>query len=242
MKPQDEIMGIRGKSDYDDYVRAEWTLFFKDQQRAVATLEVLAGITVSKVLDVGCGAGQELFPLVTTKRAFGVGVDAAPEAGHAARTLFTRHAPDAQVAFIRSTAEALPFQSETFDVVICRLALPYTDNSSALAEFARVLRPGGVLLLKVHSAHYYLRKFRRGLRSRDLRSMAHAARVLVTGTLYLLTGRQPRSRMTGLETFQTWRMMIRYFERDGLLPSMAMPDSKQDTPSYLITKSTAAKS
>src|SRR6267142_843513 len=49
-------------------------------------------------------------------------------------------APEARVHFLRGSAEDLSFPDGVFDAVICRLALPYTDNSQALAEASRVLR------------------------------------------------------------------------------------------------------
>jgi ubiquinone/menaquinone biosynthesis C-methylase UbiE len=43
-------------------------------------------------------------------------------------------------------AEALPFDDGSFDLVTCRLAMHHFANPrQALAEFARVLKPGGVL-------------------------------------------------------------------------------------------------
>lgn len=43
-------------------------------------------------------------------------------------------------------AEALPFEEASFDLVTCRLAFHHFPNPhQALAEFARVLKPGGVL-------------------------------------------------------------------------------------------------
>jgi ubiquinone/menaquinone biosynthesis C-methylase UbiE len=43
-------------------------------------------------------------------------------------------------------AEALPFDDASFDLVTCRLAFHHFPNPrQALAEFARVLKPGGVL-------------------------------------------------------------------------------------------------
>jgi ubiquinone/menaquinone biosynthesis C-methylase UbiE len=43
-------------------------------------------------------------------------------------------------------AEALPFDDASFDLVTCRLAFHHFPNPrQAIAEFARVLKPGGVL-------------------------------------------------------------------------------------------------
>lgn len=48
------------------------------------------------------------------------------------------------VAYARSGAEALPFGDATFDAVVCCLVFEHIDDvDGALAEVARVLRPGG---------------------------------------------------------------------------------------------------
>src|SRR6266508_151725 len=151
------------ESEYDRYARAAWDRFVAHSERAATTLSALADLEVRRALDVGCGAGHELLPLVTERGAIGIGVDVVPQTGHAARKLFSAHAPTAHVHFVRASAEELPFTDGSFDVVICRLALPYTDNARALTEMARVLRAGGYFLLKIHHARYYLRKCAAGL-------------------------------------------------------------------------------
>jgi ubiquinone/menaquinone biosynthesis C-methylase UbiE len=195
------------------------------------------GAPVSRVLDVGCGAGQELLPFVSERGACGVGVDVAPETGRAGRELFVTRAPGARVAFVRAAAEALPFAAGSFDVVVCRLALPYTDNARALSEMARVLRGGGVLILKIHHPRYYLSEAAHALAALSPREFVHAARVLLSGALYRFTGRQPRgSRLLSGETFQTEAMLRRELARVRLRIRRAMPDSNPLSPSYVIEK------
>ena len=223
-------------SEYDSYVRAEWALFAEDPARARATLGAVAGLDVQRVLDVGCGAGQELLPFASVKETACVGVDVAPEVGRAGRELFAAHAPAARVSFARAAAEALPFDDGVFDLVICRLALPYTDNSRCLSELARVLRPGGALLLKIHHARYYGDKLRRGVASGDVLSALHAARVLAAGLVYRLTGRQPRTRFPSRETFQTAGMLRPELRRCQLAIRREMADTNPLTPSFLIFK------
>src|ERR671921_149610 len=104
----------------------------------------------------------------------------------AERELFVSHAPSAPVTFARAAAESLPFAEGVFDVVVCRLALPYTDNARCISELARVLRRGGAPLLKIHHARYYTRKLGDGLRSGQLPSALHAGRVLAAGLVYSL--------------------------------------------------------
>jgi ubiquinone/menaquinone biosynthesis C-methylase UbiE len=100
----------------------------------------LAGI---RILDVGCGSGGLARRLVE-EGADVTGVDPNPQALTAARTL----APAAR--FEEASAEALPFEDAAFDVVIILNALhhvPFDVMDRALAETARVLRPGGWLIV-----------------------------------------------------------------------------------------------
>jgi SAM-dependent methyltransferase len=221
---------------YDRYVRAEWGLFARDPERTAAARDAVTGLSIARVLDVGCGAGQELRPFLRDSHTFGVGIDVSPDVGNAGRELFASEQPQSHVAFVRAAAERLPFGTSSVDLVICRLALPYTDNARALGELARVLRPGGALLLKFHHARYYTLKFREALEERRLKSAIHACRVLFAGCLYHLTGSQPRGRLTGGETFQTMWLLRRELRRHGLQVSRVLADSDPAAPSLLIMR------
>ncbi len=231
-----ELTTMASRSEYDGYVLSEWEMFVGEESRRRESLEAVAELDVRRVLDVGCGAGQELLPFALERGARCVGIDVTAEAGRAGRRMFAAHAPQARVNFARAAAEVLPFADATFDVCICRLALPYTDNARVIAELARVLRPGGLLLLKIHHARYYAAKLWRGLRSGQVLSAVHAARVLAAGSIYRLTGRQPRSRIPSRETFQTLGMLSRELERCQLDVVREMPDTNSLTPSFLIRR------
>jgi len=174
------------KSTREDFIRT-----LEDPSRVKAAADIVAPLKVERVLDVGCGIGQALFPLAVSKQAIGVGIDVSETACRMGREVYAARLPDARIAFVLGVAESLPFAPDSFDVVNCGFALPYTDNARALAEIARVLRPGGLFLLKIHHALYYLRELRRGLLSRDLSMILYAGRVLVAGAIYHLTRRQP---------------------------------------------------
>jgi SAM-dependent methyltransferase len=117
-----------------------------------------------RLLDSGCGTGSIVRHLSARGRA--VGVDLSPEAVRLA------HGRGAAVA--RAELLALPFADGTFDAVTSFDVIYHRwvkDDAAAVREMARVLRPGGVLLLRVpalkmlwgahdeavHSRHRYTR-------------------------------------------------------------------------------------
>ncbi|MGH9932733.1 MAG: class I SAM-dependent methyltransferase [Pyrinomonadaceae bacterium] len=223
-------------TQYDSYVRAEWTLFRADPSRWSDSLGAVSGLEIRRVLDVGCGAGQELLPFVVDKKSLGIGVDLSPEVGASGRTLYSQSHPDARVSFANARAEALPFVSSSFDVVICRVALPYMNNAHALAEIARVTRGGGAVILKLHHWRYYWRKLVHSVLRLEALSAAHAARVLAAGTFYHLTGRQLKVLWLGNETFQTRWLIGRELGRVGLVIQRELADSNPLTPAFLVSK------
>ena len=90
----------------------------------------------SHVVDVGCGDGRHSHRLAERFGFSVVGVDPFP--------------PEAEgrVRFVRGTAEALPLEDESADLVWCRDILVHVaDLERAYAEFHRVLRAGGQALV-----------------------------------------------------------------------------------------------
>ena len=100
------------------------------------------------VVDVGCGRGAQLEQVVARGcRAIGVDLDDEALAACAKQVL----------AVVRARAEALPFRTGSLGGLICKVALPYTDEARALVEFARVLAPHGSAFVCSHGPGYYLR-------------------------------------------------------------------------------------
>ena len=197
--------------------------------------DLLAGLEVKCVLDVACGVGQALLPLAVGTGAFGVGVDASEMACRIGSQSFDAYRRESPPAFVRGRAESLPFESARFDVVNCALALPYTNNKRALKEMSRVLQPGGLLILRFHHALFYTWMLWRGLKSLDLHPIVHAARVLLAGTLYHLSGRQCRIRWLS-ETFQTRWQLRRDLESAGLYINYELAGSHPQSPTFAISK------
>src|SRR5215210_513601 len=181
-RPDGDMDPFRADSNY---FAAEWEMFKANPERASALLEAADKIRVERVLDIGCGAGQEMLPFVAAG-ATGIGIDLIPEAGVTGRAMFAREQLSERVSFLVSSGTKMPFDDSSFDVLICRVALMYMDNKAALAEMSRILRPKSILFLKYHGPAYYCWKFVNGLRSGYFKSAIHASRVLGAGIAYQL--------------------------------------------------------
>ena len=95
-----------------------------------------------RLLDAGCGTGFNLLALGRLGRA--TGIDLAPEA-----IAFCR---ERGVRAVRASLLALPFPDAVFDAVTSFDVVYHawvTDDRAAVAEMARVVRPGGLLLVRV---------------------------------------------------------------------------------------------
>lgn len=101
--------------------------------------------TNSHVLDVACGIGTTA-RLMT--REFGldvVGLDASA-ANVAKCENLLRANPEIAAGFVTGDAVSLPFPDESFDAVVCECAVStFADQARVVAEFIRVLKPGGMV-------------------------------------------------------------------------------------------------
>jgi 2-polyprenyl-3-methyl-5-hydroxy-6-metoxy-1,4-benzoquinol methylase len=121
-----------------ELVEAEHLLRYHWAAGAVSGLEVL---------DAGCGTGYgcALMAAAGAKRC--VGVDIAEVAIEHARA-HQQPDGDTRVQFIVADVTSLPFEDASFDAVTCFETIEHLDDQRALvAECARVLRPGGLLLV-----------------------------------------------------------------------------------------------
>jgi SAM-dependent methyltransferase len=101
------------------------------------------------VLDVATGGGHTALALAPYVR-YVVASDLTLAMLQAARQHIGAQAMD-NVACCRAPAEALPFAAASFDMVVCRVAAHhFADIRAFVGEAARVLRPGGRLLISDH--------------------------------------------------------------------------------------------
>ena len=95
----------------------------------------------AKALDVGCGEGR--FCRMLQKRGIAtIGIDTCQPLLDAARS------HDSSGDYRLASAESLPFDDDAFDLVVSYVTLcDIADFRAAIREMARVLRPGGTLLI-----------------------------------------------------------------------------------------------
>jgi SAM-dependent methyltransferase len=139
------------------------------------------------VLDLGCGTGAVAEEIARSSEV--VGLD------------FTRlalnHAADRGLrSLVQGDGARLPFRAESFSAIVALDIFEHIENhESAFAEAARVLRPGGVLVLSVPAYRWLwgphdvaLHHFRRYTRSWVRRSVAQAGLepVTVSYSVFLL--------------------------------------------------------
>ena len=223
---------------YQKYVeRASADFAGRSDKVRFMLVDALADKNVETVLDVGCGTGQELYQFIERKNAFCVGVDIAEELGKIGNGFFKELNIKKKIVFSRSIGDELPFKNESFDVVICRVALPYMDNKKTIAEIARVLRPNGIFFLKTHSPAFYFGMLQRRMKTLDLKQYAYPLICLAGGTFHILMGKQLNKGIwKGKEVFQTTGFLKREFAKNNLEIKGYLPDHNIQTPSLMIEK------
>ena len=120
---------------YTREVRDTWVAFFSSLPDG------------ARILDIGTGNGA--IALIALETAAALGRSCSIDGIDLAQIDPVRYVKDGARLFkdVRFhagvSAEALPFESESFDAVCGQYALEYTDCGRSLAEMFRVLRPGG---------------------------------------------------------------------------------------------------
>jgi ubiquinone/menaquinone biosynthesis C-methylase UbiE len=101
----------------------------------------------ASILDVGCGTGLLAAKILASSPTnFVVGVDLSP--GMIDQAQQTCQPFGARARFVVGDSEHLPFPNASFDALTCSHSFHHYPNQEAVVrEFARVLKPNGVLLL-----------------------------------------------------------------------------------------------
>lgn len=154
----------------------------------------------SRVLDVGCGEGEQMLELIAQgHEAIGVDPDAAT---------IQRLSSDG-LNVVEGSAESLPFQDAMFDGIVCKVVFPYTYSAKAIAEIARVLKPGGTVRFSFHGAGYYLLYM---FQHPNWKTRIYGLRSLINGWVYSTTGRRLPG-FLGDTIYQSVTRLKRYYRR-----------------------------
>jgi SAM-dependent methyltransferase len=146
-----EIYERRAELEYPDPVGIPDPELHRKFGRMIALVaESLPG---DSLLDVGCGDGRFLAGIARLpdrpKRL--VGSDISERILETAARWAQRDGFDAE--FVRANMTSLPFETGSFDRVLCVQAIEHLlDPQAGVVELARVLRPGGRLILSTDSS------------------------------------------------------------------------------------------
>lgn len=135
---------IRRETWSEDIGQNGW-ITATEQDRFIEWLGLGAG---RRVLDIACGSGGPSLRVARRSGAHLVGVDIHSEGIAVARREAARCAQEGTASFMVVDAQGpLPFEDGLFDAVMCIDAINHLpDRARVLAEWGRVLRPGGKLL------------------------------------------------------------------------------------------------
>ncbi len=149
----------------------------------------------ARVLDIGCGNGA-LLKMLAPRITSGVGVDASHGMIDRARE---RNTGDTKLRFATIDGPTLPLPDASVDVVISLLSFRYLDWDPILREVARVLAPGGrLLVVDMVAAPVGLRDMPRLLRDKA-RTLAQQLR-----------HRHYHAELARLVSDPRWQDMLRY--------------------------------
>lgn len=105
-----------------------------------------------RVLDIACGEGYGSKLMKNWGAASVVGVDTSEEALTVANNYFSGEG----ISFLNHTAEELPFENDSFDVVVSFETVEHLDHpENFLREVARVVKFDGVVLISCPNDPYY---------------------------------------------------------------------------------------
>jgi SAM-dependent methyltransferase len=106
---------------------------------------LLGDATGRRVLDLGCGSGEELIPLVH-RGASVIGIDISPDLIALAERRLREQGVKAEVRVGSAYDTELP--NSSVDVIFCMSLIHHLDLPRVKREMLRILRPDGFIVLK----------------------------------------------------------------------------------------------
>jgi ArsR family transcriptional regulator len=128
------------------------SLHVAESEVEAAIARALGGASIGRLVDIGTGTGRmiELFAAAADQA---LGIDRSPEMLRLARAKLAEAGLDA-VELRQGDMYSLPLKAESADTAIIHQVLHYAQNpAAAVAEAARLLSPGGRLLVVDFAPH-----------------------------------------------------------------------------------------
>jgi len=148
---------------YHASLAAEWEQRYRKhsfQMRQIVLMKSLQGRDLAGTLwlDAGCGTGT-LARWLAKRGCSVLAVDAASEMIAAAQSAPAENCSD-RLSFVQvRTIARLALDDRSLDGILCSSVLEYVpDPAACLTEFARVLKPGGLLLVSVPNRNSVVRR------------------------------------------------------------------------------------
>ncbi len=132
-----------------DEIERVYSTDIVDRKKVVLQmLDQCTGEVPSMVLDVGCGPGVFMREVLERGHTV-VGMDISDRMTREAKEAVKRYYNERAICVV-GDIERLPFEDNTFDVILCIGVLSYVDNdASGIGEMTRVVRKNGSIILAV---------------------------------------------------------------------------------------------
>lgn len=176
----------------------------------------LAGRTISRALEAGCGTGffsslmqhQRGWPIVP--------LDLSPDGLRYAQTLGARR-------LVQGDISHLPFPAGAFDLVLSLDVLPHLPRGleqHAVAEFARVLAPSGLLVVRTAALDILRSRHSQFAFERQRFTRAHLTRLFTASGIRVLRATYANSLLfpVALARFRVWEPLLRKPPASGIAP------------------------
>ncbi len=162
------------------------------------------------ILDIGCGIGQLFVACKLAKGVLAVGLDTDLD--------LLRYGRERYKCFhyINANGAWLPFRVNSFDHVVSRISLPYTNIPQTIREIARVLKSRGRIWLSLHSYAMQRNHLFQSLCHFQVKDIAFRSYVILNGFLLHGFGKLvafPLSKK--YQSFQTSKGITRLLSSNG---------------------------
>ena len=109
-------------------------------------LDNISDVSGKKIVDVGCGNG-EMSVLFALKGAKVVGLDIEASVLEEAKALALKWNVKDECIFLNVSAESIPIESDSVDIIFSKSTIQYMNREDVLAEYNRIIKPDGMLVL-----------------------------------------------------------------------------------------------